>query len=197
MLVSEREMVSKITRRGSYLKFLNTSCQNKAVRKKEETNHTGAFMTAAPETPHLAQTVIFAYNGTVYSSNFADSDFFVLVYAAKERWEDQTDHTRYLCLHSGLQHRTDDPKKIYRYADFCVHPDLLVAILRRPYSRHAANKLCATLFALSTPQQRLVTALVCSTPSGDKLAWQFWEHPDMPWEGAQLYAADVHYNSNT
>jgi hypothetical protein len=131
MLVSEREMVSKITRRGSYLKFLNTSCQNKTVMKKEETNHTGAFMTAAPETPHLAQTqaVIFAYNGTVYSSNFADSDFFVLVYAAKERWEDQTDHTRYLCLHSGLQHRTDDPKKIYRYADFCVHPDLLVAIL--------------------------------------------------------------------
>ena len=32
------------------------------------------------------------------------------------------------------------------------------------------------------------------SPSGDKLAWQFWNHPDMPWEGGQIYVADVQYD---
>ncbi|KAG1796357.1 Alpha/Beta hydrolase protein [Suillus plorans] len=134
-----------------------------------------------------------AYNGTVYSSNFAD----FLVYAAKD---------------GKIQPITpEDPKKIYRYADFSVHPvhtDLLVAILEdhtHDTPQTVRNSLCVIDSAATT-----VTSLVCTenaqrefyaaptfSPSGDRLAWQFWEHPDMPWEGGQLYVADVHYNPNT
>ncbi|KAG1748168.1 Alpha/Beta hydrolase protein [Suillus lakei] len=134
-----------------------------------------------------------AYNGTVYSSNFAD----FLVYAAKD---------------GKIRPITpEDPNKIYRYADFCVHPihtDLLVAILEdhtNDTPQTVRNSLCVINSTVTT-----VASLVCTedaqkefyaaptfSPSGDKLVWQFWEHPDMPWEGGQLYVADVHYNSNT
>jgi dipeptidyl aminopeptidase/acylaminoacyl peptidase len=32
--------------------------------------------------------------------------------------------------------------------------------------------------------------------SGTKLAWQQWYHPDMPWEGAEIYVADVTNNES-
>ncbi|KAG2354947.1 Alpha/Beta hydrolase protein [Suillus spraguei] len=134
-----------------------------------------------------------AYNGTVYSSNFAD----FLVYAAKD---------------GKIKPITpEDPKKIYRYADFCVHPvhtDLVVAILEdhtHDTPQTVRNSLCVINSTATT-----VTSLVCTenaqrefyaaptfSPSGDRLAWQFWEHPDMPWEGGQLYVADVYYNPTT
>ncbi|KAG2040856.1 alpha/beta-hydrolase [Suillus americanus] len=134
-----------------------------------------------------------AYNGTVYSSNFAD----FRVYAAKD---------------GKIKPITpEDPNKIYRYADFCVHPvhtDLIVAILEDHTDdtpRTVRNSLCIINSAAIT-----ITSLVSTedaqsefyaaprfSPSGDKLAWQFWKHPDMPWEGGQIYVADVHYNSNT
>ncbi|KAG1880749.1 Alpha/Beta hydrolase protein [Suillus subluteus] len=134
-----------------------------------------------------------AYNGTVYSSNFAD----FLVYAAKD---------------GKIKPITpEDPKKIYRYADFCVHPvhtDLLVAILEdhtHDTPQTVRNSLCVinstatavTSLVCTEDAQREFYAALTFSPSGDKLAWQFWEHPDMPWEGGQLYVADVHYNSNT
>ncbi|KAG1737976.1 Alpha/Beta hydrolase protein [Suillus lakei] len=134
-----------------------------------------------------------AYNGTVYSSNFAD----FLVYAAKD---------------GKIKPITpEDPNRIYRYADFCVHPvhtDLLVAILEdhtndTPHT--VRNSLCiinstaATVTSLVSTEdaQSEFYAAPTFSPSGDKLAWQFWKHPDMPWEGGQIYVADVHYNSNT
>ncbi|KAG2148813.1 Alpha/Beta hydrolase protein [Suillus clintonianus] len=134
-----------------------------------------------------------AYNGTVYSSNFAN----FRIYAAKD---------------GTIRPITpEDPNKIYRYADFCVHPvhtDLLVAIKEdhtHDTPQTVRNSLCVINSTATT-----VTSLVCTedaqnefyaaptfSPSGDKLVWQFWKHPDMPWEGGQLYVADVHYNSNT
>ncbi|KAG1744981.1 Alpha/Beta hydrolase protein [Suillus paluster] len=133
-----------------------------------------------------------AYNGTVYSSNFAD----FLVYAAKD---------------GKIRPITpEDPNKIYRYADFCVHPvhtDLLVAILEdhtKDTPHTVRNSLCVI-----NSTARTVTSLVCTedaqnefyaaptfSPSGDKIAWQFWEHPDMPWEGGRIYVADVQYDHN-
>ncbi|KAG2355434.1 Alpha/Beta hydrolase protein [Suillus spraguei] len=126
-----------------------------------------------------------AYNGTVYSSNFTDFRINPIT--------------------------SEDPNKVYRYADFCVHPvytDLLVAILEdhtNDTPRTVRNSLC-----LINSTDATVTSLVSTedahnefyaapkfSPSGDKLAWQFWKHPDMPWEGGQIYVADVHYDSNT
>ncbi|KAG0704117.1 Alpha/Beta hydrolase protein [Suillus ampliporus] len=134
-----------------------------------------------------------AYNGTVYSSNFKD----FLVYAAKNG------NTKPIT--------PEDPKMAYRYADLCVHPvhtDLLVAILEdhtddTPHT--VRNSLCVI-----DSTARTVTSLVCTenahnefyaaptfSPSGDKIAWQFWQHPDMPWEGGQIYVADVHHDPTT
>ncbi|KAG1895821.1 uncharacterized protein F5891DRAFT_1193841 [Suillus fuscotomentosus] len=71
-----------------------------------------------------------AYNGTVYSSNFMDFH----IYAAKD---------------GNIKPITpEDPNKLYRYADFCVHPvhtDLLVAILEdhtNDTPRTVHNSLC-------------------------------------------------------
>ncbi|KAG0704085.1 Alpha/Beta hydrolase protein [Suillus ampliporus] len=134
-----------------------------------------------------------AYNGTVYSSNFKD----FLVYAAKN---------------GNINPITpEDPNKVYRYADLCVHPvhtDLLVAILEdhtNDTPQTVRNSLCVI-----DSTARTVTSLVCTenaqnefyaaptfSPSGDKIAWQFWQHPDMPWEGGQIYVADVRHDPNT
>ncbi|OAX36167.1 alpha/beta-hydrolase [Rhizopogon vinicolor AM-OR11-026] len=134
-----------------------------------------------------------AYNGTVYSSNLADSR----VYAAKD---------------GKINPITpEDPNKIYRYADFCVHPvhtDLLVAILEDHTDdtpQTVRNSLCvinstavtvASLICTEDAQNEFYAAPTFS-PSGDKLAWQFWTHPDMPWEGGQIYIADVQYDPTT
>ncbi|KAG1827909.1 Alpha/Beta hydrolase protein [Suillus variegatus] len=134
-----------------------------------------------------------AYNGTVYSSNFTD----FRLYAAED---------------GNIKPITpEDPNKLYRYADFCVHPvhtDLLVAILEdhtNDTPRTVRNSLCvvnssaATITSLVSTEDAEIEFYAAPTfsPSGDKLAWQFWKHPDMPWEGGQIYVADVHYNSNT
>ena len=37
------------------------------------------------------------------------------------------------------------------------------------------------------------TAAPTLSPDGLSLAWLRWDHPDMPWDAAELWAADVHY----
>ncbi|KAG1737985.1 hypothetical protein EDB19DRAFT_1636530, partial [Suillus lakei] len=133
-----------------------------------------------------------AYNGTVYSSHFAD----FLVYAAKD---------------GKIKPITpEDPNKMYCYPDFCVHPvhtDLLVAILEDHTNDtlhtvhnyfYIINSTAATVPSVISTEdaQSKFYAAPTFSPSGDRLAWQFWKHPDMPREGGQIYVADVHYNSN-
>jgi hypothetical protein len=105
--------------------------------------------------------------------------------------------------------RAEDSNQIYRYADFCVHPvhtDLLVSILEdhtHDTPQTVRNSLCvinstavtiAPLVCTDDAQNEFYAAPTFS-PSGDKLAWQFWKHPDMPWEGGQIYVADVKYDA--
>jgi dipeptidyl aminopeptidase/acylaminoacyl peptidase len=89
-----------------------------------------------------------------------------------------------------------------------VHTDLLVAILEdhtNDTPRTVRNSLCiinstaATVTSLVSTENAESEFYAAPTfsPSGDKLAWQFWKHPDMPWEGGQIYVADVLYDSNT
>lgn len=89
-----------------------------------------------------------------------------------------------------------------------VHTNLLVAILEdhtddMPHT--VRNSLCvinstsvtvAHLVCTEDAQNEFYAAPTFS-PSGDKLAWQFWKHPDMPWEGGQIYVADVRYDLTT
>ncbi|KAG2094867.1 uncharacterized protein F5147DRAFT_719417 [Suillus discolor] len=142
---------------------------------------------------YLAGSAI-AYNGTVYSSNFTD----FRIYAAKDR---------------NIKPITpEDPNKLYRYAYFCVHPvhtDLLVAILQdhtNDTPRTVRNSLCVVnssaatvtpLVSTENAESEFYATAPIFSPSGDKLSWQLWKQPGMPWEGGQIYVADVHYNSNT
>jgi dipeptidyl aminopeptidase/acylaminoacyl peptidase len=40
-------------------------------------------------------------------------------------------------------------------------------------------------------------ALPRFSPDGNHITWQQWHHPDMPWEGGEVYVADVIANENT
>ena len=40
-------------------------------------------------------------------------------------------------------------------------------------------------------------ALPKFSPDGNHIAWQQWHHPDMPWDGGEVYVADVTGNDDT
>ncbi|KZV90868.1 alpha/beta-hydrolase [Exidia glandulosa HHB12029] len=86
-----------------------------------------------------------------------------------------------------------------RYGDFQVHPTsthLLVSILE-DHTKPAPEDVVNSLVLVDSDSQKLSTLRSGSdfytspqwSPSGLKLAWIEWNHPDMPWEGTQLYIA--------
>ena len=91
--------------------------------------------------------------------------------------------------------------KDYRFASFAVHPKqkhLIVAILenhKNPEPSKVTNILCVIDAAKKTVTHLVSGADFYSkpkfSPDGSHLAWQQWDHPDMPWEGSQVYVADV------
>ncbi|KAL1748330.1 hypothetical protein HDZ31DRAFT_30044 [Schizophyllum fasciatum] len=90
---------------------------------------------------------------------------------------------------------------VYRYADFDVHPKyphLLVSILE-DHTRDAPSTVVNTLCIIDT-ESKTVSPLVSGAdfyaqprfaPDGAHLVWQQWSFPDMSWEGAEVYVADV------
>ncbi|CCM00196.1 uncharacterized protein FIBRA_02224 [Fibroporia radiculosa] len=122
----------------------------------------------------------FAYNGVLYFSNFTDNRVYML-----------NDH--------------EDPKPItpenknHRFANFDVHPTqnhLLVAIMEdhtKPLPSDIVNTLCV-INSRSGTISTIVSgadfyAFPSFSPDGTRLTWQQWYHPDMPWEGAEIYVA--------
>jgi len=96
---------------------------------------------------------------------------------------------------------------VHRFADFSVHPihtHLLVAILEdhtddRPSAVH--NEICM----INTLTQELRSFVSGAdfyssprfSPDGARIAWKQWFHPDMPWEGAEIYVADIQVENDT
>ncbi|KAF8840457.1 alpha/beta-hydrolase [Paxillus ammoniavirescens] len=129
-----------------------------------------------------------AYDGTVYFSNYRDNR----VYSVSEG--------------SSPEPITPD-NQAYRYGDFAVHPikkHLLVSILE-DHTIDTPQTVITTLCIINT-QLKAVFPLVVGAdfyatpvfnPSGTKIAWQEWYHPDMPWEGSLLYVADILVQSDT
>lgn len=87
-----------------------------------------------------------------------------------------------------------------RYADFI--PDHLRnrLILAREDHFQAGKEPQNTLAALALDGRGKTTALVsgndfyaspCLSPDGSQLAWLTWNHPNMPWDGSELWLADV------
>jgi dipeptidyl aminopeptidase/acylaminoacyl peptidase len=111
---------------------------------------------------------------------------------------------------TGRLHRLDPPGEplpvtpepatpnALRYADGCVTPDgaTVVCVRERHESGDVLNELVAfPAGGASEP------ALVASghdfyaapriDPSGTRLAWLAWDHPQMPWDGTELWLAEL------
>ncbi|KAJ3872065.1 alpha/beta-hydrolase [Lentinula edodes] len=91
--------------------------------------------------------------------------------------------------------------KAFRYACFNIHsynPRFLVSILE-DHTVNTPSTVVNTLVIIDT-QAKTVAPLVSGadfyalpkfSPDGGKLAWQHWDHPNMPWDNSQISLADV------
>jgi dipeptidyl aminopeptidase/acylaminoacyl peptidase len=120
------------------------------------------------------------YQGTVYFANFADQRLY------RQR--------------PGEAPEPITPEGPYRYADLTYDPraNRLFAV-REDHSREGAepaNTLVAIALDESNSGQVLVSgsdfyASPRLSPDGQRLAWLSWNHPNMPWDGTELWIADL------
>ncbi|KIJ67214.1 hypothetical protein HYDPIDRAFT_107939 [Hydnomerulius pinastri MD-312] len=125
-----------------------------------------------------------AYGGTLYFSNYVDNQ----VYAVEQ---------------GGAPTAITPKNDKWRYANFAVHPtqtNLLVSILEDhtvDTPQTVVNTLCLINTKAGTNLKKDFVsgadfyATPVFNPSGTKIAWQEWYQPDMPFEGALIYIADV------
>ncbi|MBP6786470.1 MAG: S9 family peptidase [Candidatus Promineofilum sp.] len=120
-----------------------------------------------------------ALDGVVYFANFADQRVY------RQR--------------SGEAPAAITPEAALRYADFVVDPArrrlICVREDHRSPGREAANSLVAV--PLDGGEQQVLAqgndfyASPRLSPDGRRLAWLTWNHPNMPWDGTELWTADV------
>jgi len=86
-----------------------------------------------------------------------------------------------------------------RYADARVTPDgQLIVCVRERHSeaREAVNEIVVLPTDGSATPRAIVSgadfyAFPRVSPDGRRLAWICWDHPNMPWDGTELYVADL------
>jgi dipeptidyl aminopeptidase/acylaminoacyl peptidase len=134
-----------------------------------------------------------AHNGTVWFSNFSDQRVY-------------------------HQAPGGDPKPVslsptvqggLRYADFRLTPDgaWLICVRERHLAGEGAevvNDLVAMSASGDSPAAPLVLASGRDfyaaprlSPDGRYLAWLSWDHPNMPWDGTELWIADIELREGT
>ncbi|KAI0049441.1 alpha/beta-hydrolase [Auriscalpium vulgare] len=86
-----------------------------------------------------------------------------------------------------------------RFADFAVFPDnpiLVISIVEDHTNPHPA-RVVTTLAAINASKLTITTLVEGSdfytcprfSPDGSFLVWQQWDHPDLPWQGAEIVVA--------
>ncbi|KAI0060348.1 alpha/beta-hydrolase [Artomyces pyxidatus] len=91
--------------------------------------------------------------------------------------------------------------KPFRYADFSVHPEhphLLAAVLE-DHTVDTPSTVVTRLVIINSKTQTLTTivegadfyAAPTFSPDGTHLAYQEWNHPDMPWQRSAVHVAKV------
>lgn len=120
-------------------------------------------------------------NGVIYFSNFADQRVYRLI--------------------SGEEPQPITPPEQYRYADYVIdHQRNHLICVREDHTiegREAVN----TLVSLSTDYNLDGGQVLASgndfyssprlSPDGSRLAWLTWNHPNMPWDGTELWIGEL------
>ncbi len=121
----------------------------------------------------------FVSGPTVYFSNFVDQRLY-----RQDSGDDPVEITPEPDIMSGL-----------RFADGVATPDgrTAICVQERHFSdREAVNEIVRVSLTGSAAPQVLVTgndfyAFPRVSPDGRKLAWTTWNHPNMPWDGCELW----------
>jgi dipeptidyl aminopeptidase/acylaminoacyl peptidase len=90
---------------------------------------------------------------------------------------------------------------VWRYADFTAHPSYshLLVCVQEDHTDPTPSGVQTRLVVINTDTKVVTTFAEGAdfysaprfSPNGSTLAWLQWNHPDMPWEGAQLHIAPV------
>jgi dipeptidyl aminopeptidase/acylaminoacyl peptidase len=131
----------------------------------------------------------FVVDGTVYFSNYSDQRLYV--------------------QHPGSAPRPITPERELRFADGSFDAQtqkiLYVCEDHTQAGKEAVNSLVSVNLSESgadaaAPKENVVRVLVSGndfyssprlSPDGAQLAWLAWNHPNMPWDGSDLWLVDV------
>ena len=100
----------------------------------------------------------------------------------------------------GQEPRPISPEGAYRYADFIIDSSRgRIICVREDHSDDSSDPVNAVV-ALPDDGHGQAWALVAGndfyaaprlSPDGSQMAWLTWNHPNMPWDGTELWVADV------
>ena len=132
------------------------------------------------------------------------------VYKDTALFTDWTSKRVYIC--SKEDGKWEDPKPVspdnqnHRFGEFNIHPTLphLVVCILEDHTKPSPADVVNSLVLLDVNAQSYTTlasgadfyAFGRFNPDGTKLAWIQWWHPDMPWEGSELYIASLNLSSS-
>lgn len=140
------------------------------------------------QSPFNARTRVHEYgggafaiiDGTIYFSNFADQ--------------------RIYCQEPGAMPRPITPDAELRYADIVIDRRRSRIICVREDHRVAGREPANTLVNLKFEGGKGGYVLVSGndfyssprlSPDGSRLAWLTWNHPNMPWDGTELWVGEL------
>lgn len=95
---------------------------------------------------------------------------------------------------------TPEPEEqaAHRYADCAFTPDgsTLICVRERHEPEGVTNEIVALPLDGSAPPRVLVSGHdffsdPLPSPDGGRLAWLAWDHPNMPWDGSELFVAEL------
>lgn len=151
--------------------------------------------------PYNARTLVYSYGGgsylihqgTLYFSQFGAPNG-EMPYA---RYRDQRMYR--LTLGGTPEVLTDSLNVSYADATFDSSRNRLICV-REDHQLQWHGESLATLVAIDLNQKRAQTLLVSGddfytsprlSPDGKQLCWLSWNYPQMPWDGTQLWLADI------